>query len=233
MWRCKECSLSFSTRYDLLKHLILHHRHRQLHSCPYQNCPCNFKTQNALRIHLSRVHPKQTQSQELLELKTFCCPLCNCSNISTERDFFTHIDINFKSHETVTCMFGDCTFKHQLMISYQMRASSFEKPVLELTNVSTVPIDVLKTDIVENIEQRFPGTREVHMTRSVSTKGVTFKNDMIIAHGSTNGLPHFGQIVHVLLFRRDCFLWLRDFVDGIVSITGLLSSRHVQPKTQI
>lgn len=122
MWRCKECSLFCLTRYDLLKHLRLYHRHRQLHSCPYQNCPCNFKMQNALRI-LSKVHPKQTglqtlqtsnqvsssRSQELLEFKTFCCPLCNCSNISTERDFFTHIGIHFKSHETVTCMFGDCT----------------------------------------------------------------------------------------------------------------------------
>lgn len=51
--------------------------------------------------------------------------------------------------------------KHQLMISYQFRLSSFEETALEITNVSTVPVDVL------TIEQNFPGTTEVHLTKSV------------------------------------------------------------------
>ena len=54
--------------------------------------------------------------------------------------------------------------KHQLIFSYHMRASTFEKPVLDMTNVSTVPADVLKKLIVENIEQKCPGTRKVHIT---------------------------------------------------------------------
>lgn len=69
MWRCKEHSASFSGRYDLLKNLRLQHNNRQHYSCTLLNCPCSFKTLNALHIHLSRVHPKQT-CQEVLELKT-------------------------------------------------------------------------------------------------------------------------------------------------------------------
>lgn len=65
------------------------------------------------------------------------------------------------------------------MISYHMRASSFEKLALEVTHVSTVPADILKKEIVKNIEQKFPGTRQVHITTSVSTKGVRFKKAMI------------------------------------------------------
>lgn len=123
-----------------------------------------------------------------------------------KHSFFKHVIRHSNCFKNVPLSLA---FKHQLMISYHMRASSFEKPVLELTNVSTVPIDVLKTDIVENIEQRFPGTREVHMTRSVSTKGVTFKKDMIIAHGSTSGLPDFGQIVHVFVIQERLFFMVK------------------------
>nr|XP_020445017.1 uncharacterized protein LOC109953925 [Monopterus albus] len=97
--------------------------------------------------------------------------------------------------------------KHQIMVSYYMRSSSFEKPTLEVTNVSTVPVDVLKKEIVQSIEHKFPGIKEVHLTRSVSTKGVCFKKGMIVAHGSTSGLPDFGQIVHIFVVQeRLCFI---------------------------
>ncbi|KAK0151230.1 hypothetical protein N1851_007633 [Merluccius polli] len=109
-------------------------------------------------------------------------------------------------------------FKHQLMISYHMRASSFEKPVLEMTSVS-VSVDVLKDEIVEDIKQRFPGTREVHLTRSVSTKGVSFKKYMIIAHGSTSGLPDFGQIVHIFVIQERLFFMVKR-------LSGWYSEHH-------
>ncbi|XP_034430208.1 uncharacterized protein LOC117754952 [Hippoglossus hippoglossus] len=110
MWNCKLCSKSISSRYDLLKHLRLQHRQRQRYPCPHTNCPCTFKTWNAMHIHLSRVHPKQN-SQELLELSTFRCTLCTCRSLSTEKDYFIHIGTHLKSNETVTCMFMGCSFK--------------------------------------------------------------------------------------------------------------------------
>ncbi|XP_070410106.1 uncharacterized protein [Nothobranchius furzeri] len=110
MWRCKECSVYCPNRYELLKHLRLQHRHRQSYSCPHLNCPCSFKTLNALQIHLSRVHPKQA-CQEILELESFSCAQCSCKSLSNERDFFMHVGLHLKSHEIVTCMFRNCTFK--------------------------------------------------------------------------------------------------------------------------
>ena len=68
---------------------------------------------------------------------------------------------------------------------------------------------VLKDEIVENIKQRFPGTREVHLTRSVSTKGVSLKKDMIIVHGSTSGLPDFGQIVYIFVIQERQFFMVK------------------------
>lgn len=113
MWKCKACSLSLSGRYDLLKHFRLQHRHMQRYPCPHINCPCTFKTWNALYIHLSRVHPKQN-TQELQELSTYICHLCTCSDLPTEKDYFSHIGTHLKSNETVPCMFGGCHFQTNL-----------------------------------------------------------------------------------------------------------------------
>ena len=100
--------------------------------------------------------------------------------------------------------------KHQLMISYHLRSSSFEKTALEITNVSTVPVDVLKQEIAQTIEQNFPGTTEVHLTKCVSSQGVNFRNGMIVAHGSTSGLPDFGEILQIcVVHERLCFMLKR------------------------
>lgn len=99
--------------------------------------------------------------------------------------------------------------KHQLMISYQFRISSFEETALEITNVSTVPVDVLKHEISQTIEQNFPGTTEVHLTKSVSTKGVHFRNRTIVAHGSTSGMPNFGEILQVCIVHKRLYFMLK------------------------
>ena len=107
--------------------------------------------------------------------------------------------------------------KHQLMISYHLRSSSFEETSLEVTNVSTVPLDVLKQEIAQTIENNFPGTTEVHLSKCVSSKGVHFRNGMIVAHGSTSGLPDFGEILQICVVQeRLCFMvrrlsgWYRE-----------------------
>ncbi|KAK0131528.1 putative nuclease HARBI1 [Merluccius polli] len=98
--------------------------------------------------------------------------------------------------------------KHQLMISYHLISSSFEKTALEITNVSTVPVDVLKQEIAQTIEQNFPGTTEVHLTKCMSSKGVHF-NGMIVAHGSTSGLPDFGEILQICVVHERLFFMLK------------------------
>lgn len=100
--------------------------------------------------------------------------------------------------------------KHQLMISYHLRSSSFEKTAFEITNVSTVPVDVLKQEMAQTIEQKFPGTTEVHLMKCVSSKGVQFRNGMIVAHGSTSGLPDFGEILQIcIVHEKLCFMLKR------------------------
>lgn len=111
-WQCKVCKSLSATKGKLLKHYRLQHAtfgggHSQ--PCLYSNCPCTFKTQSALRTHLSRYHATK-ESLEPNTINTFKCLVCDASCCS-ERDFFLHIRHHLKSHETVVCVFEDCNFR--------------------------------------------------------------------------------------------------------------------------
>jgi len=127
MWRCKECNLSVSGRPELLKHFRIQHYLRQRYPCPHTNCPCNFKTWNALRIHLSRVHPIP-RSQEIQEWSTFSCHLCACSRLPTEREYFVHIGTHLKNNETVGCMFESCTFQTNIYGTFHSHKNRKHNP---------------------------------------------------------------------------------------------------------
>ena len=122
---CKECSVCFQRRNGLLKHIRLMHSNRLRYACLYSNCPCNFKMMNALHIHISRFHPKPGCQKQLT---TFSCPLCACAGLSTEREFFSHLGIHFKSHETVACVFRDCNYKTNIHGTYHSHRNRKHKP---------------------------------------------------------------------------------------------------------
>lgn len=108
MWLCKDCKITVQTRSQLLKHYRLMHGHfgrSNSFPCTHSNCPCRFKTWNPLHSHLSRSHTNTTAC-----LATFNCHLCSCSNIVSEREYFCHIYKHLKNHETVRCMFENCSF---------------------------------------------------------------------------------------------------------------------------
>lgn len=113
MWQCKDCKITVSTRYQLLKHYRLMHGHygrRNHFPCTYSDCPCRFKTWNALHSHLNRYHAKEN-TELPSRLATFNCHVCSCSDIASEREYFSHIYNHLKSNETVHCMFEHCSFQ--------------------------------------------------------------------------------------------------------------------------
>lgn len=101
--QCKVCKSLSATKGKLLKHYRLQHAtFGRGHSQPYRysNCPCTFKTQSALRTHLSRYHAAK-KSLQPNTITTFKCLVCDAS-CSSERDFFQHIGHHLKGHETVS-----------------------------------------------------------------------------------------------------------------------------------
>jgi len=122
MWKCKDCSLSFSRRSELLKHYQLDHRFHGRHRpypCVHENCPCSSRTWKALLSHLCRSHPSQQSSQK--EISSFKCYICDNNQLSTERDFFHHIGQHLKNHEVVSCMFDGCSYKTNIHKTHKWR----------------------------------------------------------------------------------------------------------------
>lgn len=127
-WLCKDCGSFHASRTKLLKHFRLvhgHYGHTQAYPCAYTHCPCTFKTWNALRSHLCRSHgsQKQPQLQNTRETTMIKCHVCAATDIPSVNDYFLHINNHLRSHETVSCMFKDCSFKTNVYGTFKSHKS--------------------------------------------------------------------------------------------------------------
>lgn len=107
MWTCKACSVVATSRLKLLQHYRLKHRHFGRNSCfpcVYLNCPCSFRTWNALKIHLNRFHVTQTRQRQSKN-STFNCHICNCGDLYSEKDYWAGVWPRWRS---------DCTCFEEL-----------------------------------------------------------------------------------------------------------------------
>lgn len=59
-----------------------------------------------------------------------------------------------------------------------------QKPLLEVSTVSTLSIDVLKEDIAQAIWLKHPTMDNVCLAKSVTFNGFNYRNGMILAHGT-------------------------------------------------
>ncbi|KAL1249299.1 hypothetical protein QQF64_020304 [Cirrhinus molitorella] len=121
-----------------------------------------------------------------------------------KHSFFKQVSRHTKCFKNVPLSLA---VKHQLMISYYMRPCSLQKPDFEAHDISTISVDVLNQAAAEKIKLRYPSASEVHLTKSVISKGVEFRNGMVVAQGSTSGLPDFCEILQICLVQeRICFI---------------------------
>ncbi|XP_051800542.1 uncharacterized protein LOC127532612 [Acanthochromis polyacanthus] len=130
MWQCTGCSVAVPSRSELLNHYRLKHPHfgRTIrYPCTYSECPCTFKTWNALMVHQSRVHSTQ-YNQTQKELSVFSCHLCPCKNLANEREFFVHINTHLKRNENVSCVFVGCSFQTTVYGTFKSHKSRRHTP---------------------------------------------------------------------------------------------------------
>ncbi|KAA0701504.1 hypothetical protein E1301_Tti023861 [Triplophysa tibetana] len=59
------------------------------------------------------------------------------------------------------------------------------KSTLDVSDASTVPLDVLRTQVAQVIKQKYPDVLEVHMTKCVASKGLKFRNALSISSCDT------------------------------------------------
>lgn len=126
MWQCKECQFTTNARANLSSHYKLKHAHgpNNPHPCLYFDCPCTFRTETALRSHLSRSHSnEETCHRHAGEILTFNCHICRKNDISTQRDYLRHIYKHLKNHETVSCIYKHCNFKSNIYGTFKSHKS--------------------------------------------------------------------------------------------------------------
>ena len=116
--QCKICKSVSATKGNLLKHYRLQHAtfgRGQSQPCLHAGCPCTFQTQTALRTHLSRYHTAESLQPGISSaFKCLVCDVC----CYTEKDYFQHIGIHLKSHETVCCVIEGCNFRTNIYNTY-------------------------------------------------------------------------------------------------------------------
>lgn len=71
--------------------------------------------------------------------------------------------------------------KHQFMIGYHLSSPSIDKSLLDVSEASTVPLDVLKEELAQAFKQRNPFVSEIHIAKNVCSKGIQYRPGMIAA----------------------------------------------------
>jgi len=89
--------------------------------------------------------------------------------------------------------------KHQFMLAYHLHGTDVLKPALTVSNISTLPVDVLKENIQEAVQKKFPGETSIQVANTVTCHGTTYSVGMILPYGSTGGLPDFVELNLILI----------------------------------
>lgn len=89
--------------------------------------------------------------------------------------------------------------KHQMMIAYHLHDSKVVQPSLQVTKLSELDLTVLREDIKAAVEAKYPGKSCVHLANTVSYSGTRYATGMILANGSTSGLPDFGELIQIVV----------------------------------
>lgn len=115
-----------------------------------------------------------------------------------KHSFFKRVARNIKCFKNVLLSLSE---RHQYQTAHHLHAYSFTRPTLEVTNVSTVHIDVLNKEISNALRQKTSDLDTVCLAKSVAYNGLNYKSGMILIHGSHGGLPEFSEIIQMVILK--------------------------------
>lgn len=132
LWKCMYCPFLCDKRAQLFKHYRLKHgsyARTEPFPCLHQECLCTFKSLNALKVHLSRLHTKPLEQQPTTDLPVkFCCLSCRFSESCTETDYFSHLhNAHLKVNHKISCPYKDCDFESSVYSTFKAHKSKAHK----------------------------------------------------------------------------------------------------------
>lgn len=92
--------------------------------------------------------------------------------------------------------------RHQFHMAHQLHLCSFLTRTLEVKNVSTLSIDLLKEEIANAVRQKNLNVDILCMTKDITYEGFNYRDGMIIANGELAGMPEFGEIIQMIVLQE-------------------------------
>ncbi|KAF0024623.1 hypothetical protein F2P81_023425 [Scophthalmus maximus] len=144
----KQLTLVVFTAYDEFELKHGSYARTEPFPCLHQECPCTFKSLNALKVHLSRIHTRTPdQQQQSVDVAVqFCCLSCGFAQTCSETDNFTHLRTpHLKVNHKVRCPYKDCNFEtsiystfkaHESKVHREQNWKRFKSEIIGLDNVS-------------------------------------------------------------------------------------------------
>ena len=156
----------------------------------------------------NRLLPKHHYIEHYPQLIRFFGPLVGLWTIRFEakHSFFKKVIKHTSCFKNVPLSLA---VKHQFMIGYHLSSPSIDKPVLDVSDVSTVPLDFFKKELAQAFKQQDPDLSEIHLAKNVWSKGINYRTGMVVAHGSEGGLPEFGEIHQICILHQRLFFVLK------------------------
>lgn len=168
MWLCKTCGFKAEKRTELLRHYRLKHgivSHGQTVPCLYTDCPCSFKTFNALQTHLSRQHPDVLTTNKLI---SFQCVLCSSGFFNSESQYFEHLGSHLRRFEVVACVFQNCSFSTNIYSTFATHRHRKHSPHC---------LDDFKTEILKKYPDPAVAQHEPLLVADGEDPGTSFEED--------------------------------------------------------
>lgn len=168
----------------------------------------NFKISEH-RVRLREVFPDYNllPKHHLLEhypqlIRKFGPPVCLWTlRYEAKHSFFKRVVRYTRSFKNVLLSLAE---RHQFYMAQQIFMYS-QKPLLEVSSVSSLSVDVLKEDIAQAIRLKHPTMDNVCLAKNVTFNGFNYRNGMILAHGSLEGHPEFTEIIHMFILEERLF----------------------------
>ena len=116
-----------------------------------------------------------------------------------KHSFFKRVFHHTNCYKNALCSLAQ---RHQFQTAYNLHMSEFAKPSLEVTDISTLSLDVINQDIALAVKEKHPHMDTVNLAKNVSYNGYNYRTGMVVAHGSLAGLPEFCEIVHMIVLQE-------------------------------
>ncbi|KAK0140602.1 hypothetical protein N1851_022416 [Merluccius polli] len=190
-----------------------------------------------------RIRPKHHFLEHYPEIMKLFGPIVKfwIMRFEAKHSYFKQVVRHTKCFKNITLSLAN---KHQLMIGYHMHTRSYQRSGFDVTNVSTIPLDVMKEDVSLHLRQKFPDLTTVTLAQSVSSNGIEYRNGIFIVHGSVGGLPEFAEILQGPYSQRILALkFIRFPLDnqqlhrrikanfmaaGMAGVVGAVDGTHIQ-----